>query len=140
MSLFYNRRFEDIESIRSSFSEEEKIHIINNIRKRIFDINMHIQNGYHISDRDWDRIMENRQSIINQLEAQKQEYIEFCKKTEHIMYKKNTDNIDHRDYLRAFNNFMRYMQEELEADAAREAAARETVTRETFAARETPQV
>lgn len=137
MSLFYNRRFEDIESI-IVLSEEEKVQILNNIRKQIVDINILIRNGYHISDRDWDRIMENRQSLINQLEAQKEEYIKFCLKTEHIMYQKNTDNIDHRDYLRAFNNFMRYMQEELEADAAR-VAAREAAERENIA-RETPQV
>jgi len=124
MSLFYNRRFKDIASI-IALSEEEKMQILNNIQKQISDINMHIQDGYRISDSDWPSYMGNRNVIFQQLEAKREEYRTFAIETNIIMYNSMFGNIDHNAYLRAFNNFMRQMEEDASAAAAREHAAAE---------------
>jgi hypothetical protein len=108
MNIFEKKR--DIESIRA-LPEEVSTQIINSIYRQIYNIGYHIRDGERMAESEWPIFMGMREYILEELRNKQIEYRTFLRETNIILFG-GDENINHKGYLRAFNNFMSQMQEE----------------------------
>ncbi len=120
MNIF--ERKQNIAAIRA-IPEEILEQIINSIHKQIYDIGHLIEDGNRMAENEWPAFMGMRRFVLEELYAKRIEYTTFLRETIAILYS-NSGNINHTNYLRAFNNFMVQIQDDIDNPITRDNIAR----------------
>uniref|UniRef100_A0A6C0I0W8 Uncharacterized protein n=1 Tax=viral metagenome TaxID=1070528 RepID=A0A6C0I0W8_9ZZZZ len=124
MNIF--ERKQNIAAIRA-IPEEVLEQIINSIHKQIYDIGHLIEDGNRMAENEWPAFMGMQRFVLEELYAKRIEYTTFLRETIAILYSGNSGNsgnINHTNYLRAFNNFMVQIQDDIDNPITRDNIAR----------------
>jgi hypothetical protein len=129
MNIF--ERKQNIAAIRA-IPEEVLEQIINSIHKQIYDIGHLIEDGNRMAENEWPAFMGMRRFVLEELYAKRIEYTTFLRETIAILYSDggnsgnhgNHGNINHTNYLRAFNNFMVQIRDDVDNPITRDNIAR----------------
>jgi hypothetical protein len=89
-----------------------------------------------MSESEWPAFMGMRKAVLSELRDKQMEYRTFLRESIAILFSYDDNDINHKSYLRAFNNFMVQMQEDAETTLAVVRAQAFAKNREYFIARE----